>query len=216
MRVLFLAAALSGTAALSLAACTVAAPEEEDPIMGDDGSDGTGSPGDPSPDPDPDPDPGTGNTDDCPPSDIGIIDSLKEEQAFIDYTDPDDPDSAAWRGLSGLVTPDDQLRIELWDGYGAFAEAQAEPGDYPIAGEDADPATCGICIEMTMTVGEVAHRMAATGGSLSLESVDGDLKGSGQTIPLREVDENDDLIPGGCSAMIERVVFDAPLEPYGS
>ena len=199
-------------AALVLAACTVAAPEE-DPIMGDDGSGDSGTPpadDDPRPTgPDPDPEP-----DACPPSDLGIIDTLKSATATIDYSVPDDPESAAWRRLSGLVDPDVAFSIDLWDGYGAFEDSMAAPGDFPIADSDADPATCGLCVELTMTVGEVVHWMAATSGSISLESVDGDLKGSGQTISFIEVDDSDDEVESGCKVRIDRVVFDAPLAPY--
>lgn len=199
-----------------LPACTVAAIGDDSPE-----DDGSGEPmadpdfdPDPSPDPSPDPDPDPGAEYDCPPSDIGIVDSLKDPLATIDYSDPDDPESAAWRRLSGIAAPDVELSIDLWDGYGAFADGNAAPGDYPIAGEDTDPASCGLCIELVMTVGEVDHRMAASGGSLSLESVDERLAGNGETLSFVEVDDSGDAVEGGCKASIDRVVFDAPLEPY--
>jgi hypothetical protein len=203
-------------AILTLSACTVAAIGDDSPE--DDGSSGTDPDFDPDPDPEPgsgsDPDPDPGDTDLCPPSDLGIVDSLKDVLATIDYSDPEDPGSAAWRRLSGIAAPDVELSIDLWDGYGAFADGNAAPGDYPIAGDDTDPGSCGLCIEVEMTVGEVAHRMAASGGSLSLESVIGRLTGSGETISFVEVDDSGNPVEGGCKASIDRVVFDAPLEPY--
>ena len=190
---------------LLFSACTVAG-IGEDPAADPDS--------DPGSDPDPDPDPDPGESDDCPPSNLGIVDSLKDPVATIDYSDPDDLDSAAWRRLSGIAAPDVELSIDLWDGYGAFADGSAAPGDYSIAGEDTDPASCGLCIELAMTVGEVTHRMAASGGSLSLASVAERLAGSGETLSFVEVDDSGDSIEGGCKASIDRVVFDAPLEPY--
>ena len=199
---------------LSLSACTVAAIGDDTLEEDDSAEPGTDPDFDPDPDPNPDPSPDPGAEYDCPPDDLGIVDSLKDPLATIDYSDPEDTDSAAWRRLSGIAAPDVELSIDLWDGYGAFADGNAAPGDYPIAGDDTDPSSCGLCIEVEMTVGEVAHRMAASGGSLSLESVDDRLAGSGETLSFIEVDDNGAPLDGGCKASIDRVVFDAPLEPY--
>ena len=192
-------------------ACTAAA-------IGDDPADqDSPSTPDPDPAPDPDPDPGAdpdpdpGEADACPPSDLGTVDTLKGATAFIDRMDPDDPESPAVRLLSGLAGPDDAVELGLWDGYGAFLASPAAPGDYPIGGDDADPDTCGICLELRRTAGEVEHRLFATGGGLSLESVDGDLTGSATTLRFEEVDGEGELVPGGCTATITRLVFDTPL-----
>ena len=201
---------------LLFSACTVSG--TDDPMMGDDGSDS------PFPDPDPDPDPGSGSGSNpdpdpgaepstCPPMNLGRIDPLKDERATIDWMDPDDPDSPAVRWLDGLVAPDSALDLGLWDGYGIFAVVPLEAGEYSIAGEDADPATCGLCFEVTVTRGDVVHRMFATGGVLTFESVDDDLTGSASTVSLEELDESGAHVEGGCRALIENLAFDAPLEP---
>lgn len=202
-------------AALSLSACTAAA--AGDPIAGEDGSDGTDTPTpdpgpDPGPDPDSDPRPDPGAEEDgCPPDDLGTVDALKEASAFIDRMDPDDPDSPAVRILSGVPAPDVEFEIGLWDGYGAFADSPAAPGDYPITGDEADPDNCGICVELRMMAGEVEHRLIATGGAISIDSVDGDLEGSGTTLSFKEVDGDGELVSGGCASSITRILFDAPL-----
>jgi hypothetical protein len=200
---------------LLFSACTVSG--TDDPMMGDDGSDGTDSPSpdpgsDPGSDPDPDPDPGA-DPSTCPPMNLGRIDPLKDESATIDWMDPDDPDSPAVRWLDGLVAPDSALDLGLWDGYGIFAEVPLEASEYPIAGEDADPETCGLCFEVTVTSGDTVHRMFATGGVLTLESVDDNLTGSASTVSLEELDESGAHVEGGCRALIENLAFDAPLEP---
>jgi hypothetical protein len=201
---------------LAFSACTVSA--TDDSMMGDDGSDGTDTPtpdpgSDPTPDPDPDPDPDPGATDTCPPMNLGRIDSLKDESATIDWTDPDDPESPAVRWLDGLLDPDSALQIGLWDGYGVFSDLPLEPSEYPIVGDDADPESCGLCFEVMVSKKDVVHRMFATGGVLTFESVDDNLTGSASTVSLEEFDENGAYVEGGCRALIEHVAFDAPLEP---
>ena len=203
---------LLALAVLLFPACTAAA-VGDDPSAGDDSSDGTDMP---TPDPGSDPDPGPGpgadqDGDDCPPDSLGTVDGLKDPTAFIDRMDPDDPESPAVRMLSGVAAPDVEFEIGLWDGYGAFAESPAAAGDFPITGDDADPDTCGICVELSMTVGEVEHRLVATGGTISIASVDGTLQGSGTTLVFQEVDGEAEFISGGCSSAITRVVFEAPL-----
>jgi len=204
-------------AILFASACTVSG-SDEDPTSGDDGSDGTTTPTpdpgpDPDPAPDPDPDPDPGATDTCPPMNMGRFDSLKDPSATIDHTDPDDPDSPAVRWLDALLDADSALELGLWDGFGAFAQYPPEPGDYPIAGDDDSPTTCGLCVEVTVTRGDVVHRMFATGGGLTLDSVDDNLTGSLTTVSLEEFDDSGNLVEGGCRALIEQLSFDAPLEP---
>jgi hypothetical protein len=207
MRVLPLALVLLSSA------CTVAA-------IGDDPAEQDGTPTptpdpdpDPDPRPDPDPDPDPGATDTCPPADLGTIDTLKDPSAIIDRMDPDDPESPAVRLLHGIVAPDSEIEIGLWDGYGAFADSPAAPGSYPIAGDDADPSLCGLCVELSVTSGEVERRLFATGGALDVESVDGTLSGSGSSLTLEEIDGQGEMVAGGCRSVIDRIDFSATLEP---
>ncbi len=199
-------------ALLLVSACTVAAPDEEDPTSGDDGSATPTPDPDPDPDPAPDPDPDPGATDDCPPDDIGTVDSLKDPSATIEHQDPADESTPAVRLLHGLIDPYSELDLGLWEGWGAFAGAAAAPGDYPIAGDDADPASCGLCIEVWVTRDESEHRMVATGGGVSIESVDGRLTGSATDVVLEEFDDDDQPVAAGCRSRIDRLVFDAALE----
>ncbi len=112
-----------------------------------------------------------------------------------------------------MLDADSTFELGLWDGYGAFAQYPPEPGDYPIAGADESPTTCGLCFEVRFARGAASHRMFATGGVLSLESVDGNLTGNATTVSLQEFDEDGAIVEGGCGALIEHVSFDAPLEP---
>jgi hypothetical protein len=199
---------------LLLSACTAAAIEDG----ADTDDDGTAMPTpdpdpDPGSDPDPGPDPDPGAVDTCPPDSFGTIDSLKDPSATIDRMDPNDPDSPAVRQLSGLLDPYSELELGLWDGWGAFLDSPAAAGDYLIEGDDADPASCGLCLEVGVTKEDTEHRMVATAGAVSIASVDGNLTGNATDVTLEEFDEDDQPVTGGCRARITRLVFDAPLEP---
>lgn len=216
MRASFLTSLLA--AVLAASACTVTA-SDGDPDMAGDGEGGTATPTpEPDPDtgtePDPDPDPGAGSDDDddgCPPADMGGFDGLKDPSGLIDRMNPDDPDSPAVRLVNGLLDQYSAIEIGLWDGYGAFLDSPAAPGDYPIGGADADPSSCGLCIEFTWSKGEAAKRMFATGGALSVESVDGRLAGSGDSWAFEEFDEDDQVVAGGCHALVRHLAFDVAL-----
>jgi hypothetical protein len=196
-----------------VSACTVTAPDE-DPVTGDDGTAmPTPEPDpDPSPAPDPDPDPGASDDDDCPPADMGSFDGLKDPSGLIDRMNPDDPESPAVRIVGGLLDEYSAIEIGLWDGYGAFLDSPAAPADYPIGGDDADPSTCGLCIEVTWKKGEVERRLFATGGAVSIESVDGRLTGSADSLSFEEFDADDQEVTGGCRALVRHVAFDVALE----
>ena len=143
---------------------------------------------------------------------IGAVDPLKEPHAILDLSDPEDPESQALRMLTGQIGPDEDFELGLWDGYGAFLESNAAPGSYPISGDDADPVSCGICLYLTITTGEIERLYLATAGALDLESVDGELTGVATGLRLDEVDDMLDFVPGGCRATIASVRFDVPLE----
>ncbi len=198
-------------AVLLSSACTVAG-IEDDPLSGD----GTTTPtpdSDPGSDPDPDPDPGAGPpSSDCPPSDLGTLVDLKDPYAVIDHLDSEDPDSPAVRLYFAGVDEHSQIEVGLWDGFGGFAESPAAPGSYPIAGEDADPTLCGLCIELTVTTGDVERHLFATGGAVDVGAVDTLIEGSGTAVSLEEIDDDKEFVDGGCRALIDRVEFSAPLE----
>lgn len=42
----------------------------------------------------------------------------------------------------------DILYVELWDGYGAFANGTAHTGTFTISGDETDYDTCGVCVLM--------------------------------------------------------------------
>jgi hypothetical protein len=206
---------------VTLTACTVDG-MAGDPSGDGDGDDGGGGgdggggsgggvvPGDH--DDDPPADDGDPQQPACPAGAIGSVMELKDLQATFDPSDPDDPDSPAVRTLSGRFGVVDSIEVQLFDGYGAFAESQAAPGSYPISGDDADPATCGVCVYLYLTVGEEEHSFLATSGLVELESVDDNLTGSATALDFDELEDLYTLDPDGCSASISDVAFDAALQ----
>lgn len=121
----------------------------------------------------------------------------------------EDLDGSMTRSLYAGIDDASDFALELWDGYGAFAEGAA-PGEYTIAGEDAALDTCGLCVFVDVYVGDYTFSYLATGGSVALETVDGSLKGSAAGVTLQELDEEGALRAGGCSVQIDSVSFDTP------
>lgn len=167
-----------------------------------------GQGGDDMPDPVVDPD-------GCPVGALGSVQTLKDLQGTLDPSDPEDPESPAVRTLTGRFGEVDSIEVSLYDGYGAFAESSAAPGSYPIDGDDADPATCGVCVYVYLTVGETEHSFLATSGLVELESVDGNLTGTASSLQFDELADFYTLEPDGCEASITDVAFDVALTPPG-
>ena len=81
----------------------------------------------------------------------------------------------------GSATPDtatqakpDVVYIELWDGYGPFANTTAKPGTYTISGAETDWDTCGVCVLTLADVdanGNATKYLMATAGTVTVTSV---------------------------------------------
>lgn len=70
------------------------------------------------------------------------------------------------------TAPTDALvvQLELWDNRGAFSGGAAHPGTYAIAGADADPATCGVCLRALSGYGEANPvEFFATSGTVTVD-----------------------------------------------
>jgi hypothetical protein len=70
------------------------------------------------------------------------------------------------------TAPADNLtvQLELWDNRGAFTGGAPHAGTFEIAGADADPATCGVCLRAQSDHGEsTAMDFFATGGTVAID-----------------------------------------------
>jgi hypothetical protein len=194
--VLFLSAALS--------AC-VGGGGTNDPVDGDD--DATDDPGDGS-DGDGDGEIEPERPAACPAGEMGAVSALTDAEAYSDALEEAE-DGPRVRYLWGGINDTSGFEIDLYDGYGAFKDAAAAPGSFTIGGEDADPELCGLCVYMWLDTDEWSYFLMADGGSVTLETVDGRLKGSASSLTFKEIGDEGDYMEGGCSATIESVPFDA-------
>src|SRR5690606_20868818 len=131
---------------------------------------------------------------------------------------PDDPQTYF---VFGGVGDMDLVELDLWDGYGVFTTTEDRrvlPGTYTIEGDEAVVATCGICFfllgDVDQGAGTTQGIYIATAGTLVLESIDGDVTGSAESITVTQVDPvTGEHLSGGCTATFPSIAFSAPIPP---
>lgn len=131
---------------------------------------------------------------------------------------PADPSDDVIVMLAPLQTgiPFDELEIELWAGFGALADGIAD-GDYPIMGDDLQYSTCGICVFISSQRTDpeaYVDDYFATGGTLHLTSVMGNLTGSINDLTFEHVTvDSGRTIPvgDGCVTAVAHATFTAPV-----
>jgi hypothetical protein len=218
---------LRGTAAPAALVFALAACGGDDDGTGPDaGDDGTGS------------DAGTGDDDgtggdaaaDCPLEDaLGEISLTTSRAEHRTQPPPEgqEPDpSLRALVLAGSVdgasdTPEDFLAIELWDGYGPFADSQLAVGEFSVEGDDASPQECGVCVNLIASFGdESERRYFASAGTVVVDSagtragneITGSFTGRLTGVTLTERDQSGAPVEGGCSTTIDEVAWDTPIE----
>jgi hypothetical protein len=144
----------------------------------------------------------------CPSGEMGAVASLSDVEAYNDPLEEAE-DGPRVRYLWGGIDTASGFEIDLYDGYGAFKSARAAPGSFTIGGEDADPELCGLCLYMWIDTEEWSYFLQADAGSVTLEEVDGRLKGSASSVTFKEIGDEGTYMEGGCTATIDSVPFDA-------
>jgi hypothetical protein len=87
-----------------------------------------------------------------------------------------------------------RLKIELWDGYGAFAGGIAHTGTFQLGGADASAATCGICAYVTRGSSESPSSyvallaLAGTIDVTQLAGVGGTVMANATNLELAQID----------------------------
>ena len=105
-------------------------------------------------------------------ADTGDLSATKTNQCNV----PMSMGLRKWYRIAATVpgTTVDHLQVELWDGRGAFAAGAVASGTYTIAGADADPATCGVCVRALGDKGAAgAQEYFAKSGTVVVSSVGG-------------------------------------------
>lgn len=125
------------------------------------------------------------------------------------------------RGTAANGQKPDIISIELWDGYGTFEGGDAATGTYTIEGDDTEVVTCGICIyiyaDATLAEGEIVDSekdYIATGGTITVDSIDGNFTGSVSDLTFTEIDQTSEMgapLEGGCQTAIPSASFDAAI-----
>ncbi|MGC4118388.1 MAG: PPC domain-containing protein [Myxococcales bacterium] len=147
-----------------------------------------------------------------------------------------DPASCLVPGSYGAVTPLDEyaqgsttngmygeyaldsmgnaLVLEFYPGSGVFTTAVA-PGTYTLSGAELNYATCGLCVLVYDWFGR-PHM--ATGGTVTLSSLAGNLTGSVSNLTFEQVTINATTfqstpVAGGCQTAVGSMLFDTPITP---
>lgn len=115
-------------------------------------------------------------------------------------------------GLTAAIddVPVGVFYLDLYGGIGSLPDGPA-PGVYTIAGDDTNWSLCAICVWATFGVSEEKWVMAQS-GTLTIEQLGAQLTGSLENVELVEIDEQDQPIPGGCTATVSAADFDALVE----
>jgi hypothetical protein len=113
--------------------------------------------------------------------------------------------------------PRDEVEVTMWDGLGTFKDGIKE-GTYDIKGDDLDYKYCTLCVvlydQVNLFGGNRGWYMA-TGGSLTLTSVDGNLTGSLANLTFQHVyeDNGGHSVPwaDGCTTSVTGLGFDTEI-----
>jgi hypothetical protein len=114
--------------------------------------------------------------------------------------------------------PIDVLYIELYEQFGAFAGTDIKTGTFMLIEDDAAYSSCGACVTIGAKVSDAGPEAyySARGGTLTLTSVTGRLKGSLTDVMLSRVLTNEDGNPSDtptydCNTQIVSATFDTEL-----
>jgi hypothetical protein len=99
-----------------------------------------------------------------------------------------------WDGLLNNDTNPDAIAVELYGGAGVFASnPQLKTGIFELTGDELNYATCGLCVLLYTDLMDVSGTTRptdfymATGGTVTLTSVNGNIKGSLSNVTFEHV-----------------------------
>lgn len=132
-----------------------------------------------------------------------------------DAADPMD-DVIFMRAPLEAGSPFDEIEIQLWAGFGALTNGFAN-GTYPITGDETQFATCGVCVFLnTNRVDDQTYEddYFATGGTVTLTSVQGNLTGTVSNLTFEHVtvaQGESTPVGDGCTTGVTAASFTAPI-----
>ena len=147
-------------------------------------------------------------------------DTESAEESGSGATGPD-AHSITWGGLLAMQ-PLDAVQLELYAGIGAFDGADISAKTIELTGDELNYKTCSVCVRIfaDATQQSAAAQYFATGGTVTLSSVSGTLKGTLSNVTLTKVTVADDFtstpVNDGCNTTITTATMNAPIEMAGS
>lgn len=125
-------------------------------------------------------------------------------------------DQVDWLGLLDSSSTPDYLHIQLREGYGTFANGFM-PKTVQLTGGELYDSTCGACVFVLTDVDpQITDRYFATGGTLDLTSVSGQLQGTIANLTLQHVVYSStlSLVPAndGCTVSIPSATISATIQ----
>lgn len=134
--------------------------------------------------------------------------------------DPAPIEAVQYGAVANADAAPDAVLIQLYAGYGVFADAPIAPGTYQLTGAESAFDTCGACVliltDLDMDGNAVAQYMP-TAGTLTVTSVNGNFTGTLTNGSFRHVDiepapsfaTTDNA--SGCTSTAATYAFDAPI-----
>jgi hypothetical protein len=131
------------------------------------------------------------------------------------------PPAVIWQAAIDNNAKPTMLSLQLYAGSGAFSGLMAlKTGNFPIAGDELNYQTCGVCLlvytGVDMATGNYDAAYLATGGTVNLTSVSGALTGtiSNATFQHVEIDPTTyQSTPSGdgCNSAVSSASFSDPI-----
>jgi hypothetical protein len=155
--------------------------------------------------------------------DLGALDPLPGAEAYRrpQGADPEVELFTLFGEAAGGEKPD-MLIVELYDGFGAFEGGDVTTGVFPLTGEETVTESCGVCVylyaDASLVDGTPVDRekdYIATAGTVTIDSIAGNLTGSIADLELTEIDPNSiegAPLEGGCTSGSASVTFDALIQ----
>jgi hypothetical protein len=130
-------------------------------------------------------------------------------------------DAFAFAADMDAAHPPDIVTMQFLRGRGAFASA-IRPGSYPLAGDELNLETCGLCVIVYGDCDRVTSCpdvYLATGGTVTLTSVAGRLVGSAHDVTFEHVTDPwsppyvASPVGDGCQSSFSHMTFDTEIQP---
>jgi hypothetical protein len=129
-----------------------------------------------------------------------------------------------WSTPIGAAAPTRRLELGLYRGYGVFSSGTGNlrTGTFTLTGDELQYATCGLCLTLReLDQGATVARYMATGGTVTLSSISGQLTGTitNATFQHANIATGPSFMstphPDGCTTAVGSMTFDVTITGQG-